>query len=186
MLEIKRQFSDKFEFEILTGGMWVPPNTRSGGNELSNFMKQHAPPMIQTTGAIVSDKFYDLANNSNYTFSSLEASAAQVLVKQIKPEVTFEFASAVQKRFYQEGLQLNKLNTYIPILNDLGVDSSIFEEQWLSEGNLDLTQKEFKRASTMANGFPTLLIQMNGELGKITSGYFPLDAMKNHLTKLIA
>ncbi len=186
MLAIKKEFAEQFEFEILAGGMWIPPHTRSGGSELRNFMKQHVPPMVQTTGAVVSDPFYALANNPKYTFSSLEACTAQVLVKELKPEVTFEFASAVQKAFYQDGSPLNVLSTYQPILTTLGVDTTVFESKWMQDENKTATKNEFNKASTMANGFPTLLIELDGQLGKITSGYFQLEAMRSHLEQFVA
>jgi putative protein-disulfide isomerase len=185
ILEIKRQFASQFDFEILMGGMWLPPNTKSGGDNLSKFMQEHVPPMEKTTGAKVSEAFYQLANNPNYVFSSLEASAASVLVKKLKPEVAFEFASAVQTRFYQEGAPLDQTATYLPILQKLGIDSDQFKTQWLQDDNLRMTKAEFTRAGTLANGFPTLLIEMNGEMGKITAGYFDLEAMSNHLKKLV-
>lgn len=185
MLAIKKEFEGKFEFEIIMGGMRIPPNTQTGGPQLSQFMKEHGPPMEQTTGVKLSDSFYDLANNPEYVFNSLEPCAASVLVKKLKPEVSFEFASEVQKRFYQEGAHLNVLSTYQPILKTLGINETEFENQWLTANNLKATQDEFNSAGTMANGFPTLCIEMNGELGRITSGYFPFEAMRDHLKQLV-
>lgn len=185
MLAIKDEFKNDFELEILMGGMWLPPNTQKGGPGLSKFMADHAPPMEQTTGAKVSTAFYDLANNPEYEFNSLQGCAASVLVKEFKPEVAFEFASAVQKRFYQEGAPLDQLSTYQPILTDLEIDSDAFQQQWMQEQNLKNTQEEFDKARGLAQGFPTLLIEMDGKLGKITSGYFPLDAMQNHLKQFV-
>ena len=185
MLAIKNQFETNFEFELLMGGMWLPPNTQMGGENLSRFMQDHVPPMEQTTGAKISDAFYDLANNSSYEFNSLQGCAASVLVKELKPEIAFEFASAVQKRFYQEGMPLDQFSTYEPILNDLSIDLDAFQSQWLEEENLKNTQAEFEKARGMANGFPTLLMEVDGQIGKVTSGYFPLEAMENHLKQFV-
>ncbi len=185
MLAIKDQFAGQFEFELLMGGMWVPPHTRMGGDDLSKFMEDHAPPMEQTTGATVSKAYYELAKNTNYEFSSLPGSAASVLVKELKPEVVFEFASSVQKRFYQEGMPLDQFNTYQPILINLGIDEKRFEEEWMTEQNLKNAQAEFNTARSLAQGYPTLLIELDGQLGKIASGYFPLDAMQNHLKQFV-
>jgi putative protein-disulfide isomerase len=184
ILAIKNEFSEVFEFELLMGGMWLPPNTQVGGSSLTQFMKEHAPQMEQTTGQKVSDAFYDLANNPNYTFSSLEGCAASVLVKKLKPEVVFEFASGVQKLFYQKGLPLNSMETYKPLLIDLKVDVDQFEYLWLQEANLNETHEEFNKARHLANGYPTLLIDLNNQIGKISAGYFPLEAMQNHLRQL--
>ncbi|MFT4753409.1 MAG: putative protein-disulfide isomerase [Salibacteraceae bacterium] len=185
ILAIKNEFSDKFEFEILMGGMRISPNTQTGGPELSQFMKEHGPPMEQTTGVQLSDAFYALANNPEYVFNSLEPCAASVLVKQLQPTVAFEFASAVQKRFYQEGTKLDQLSTYQPILKELGMDTEKFKWLWMTPENLKATQEEFTRASTLATGFPTFLIEINGEIGKINAGYFQLEAMQNHLKQFV-
>ena len=53
MLAIKEEFAGKFEFEIIMGGMRIPPNTQTGGPQLSQFMKEHGPPIVHRLPSVM-------------------------------------------------------------------------------------------------------------------------------------
>jgi putative protein-disulfide isomerase len=182
--KLHQLFSNTFEFEILVGGMWLAQQAPFGGPELSSYIKTHAPTMSKTTGAIVSEKFYDLARNSNYQFSSLEPSAAITLVKEIAPQESFSFAKKVQEAIFVSGLPLNVLSTYLPILKELNIDSKAFESKWMKDENLDQTYKEFEFVKPLANGFPSLILEQSDSIYMLASGYFDLDQMIQNFQKI--
>lgn len=178
--KLKDQYQDKFEFELLVGGMWLGQNAPKGGGQLSQFLQVHAPRMATTTGTAVGSGYYVLARDSSYIFSSLEPSAAVVAVKQLQPHSVFEFAKKVQELLFLKGQRLDKLDYYIPILNELKISKNDFEKLWLSSNNLEKTKQEFKYASSKANGFPTLLL--NDKI--LSSGYFELEFVAQKLHNL--
>lgn len=182
--ELHQLFSNTFEFEIMVGGMWLAQQALFGGPKLSSYIKTHAPTMSKTTGAIVSEKFYELAGNSNYQFSSLEPSAAIKLVKETAPQVSFSFAKKVQEAIFVTGLPLDVLSTYTPILKELNIDSSVFENKWLKDENLEQTYKEFALVKPLANGFPSLILEQNDSKYMLASGYFNLDQMIQNFQKI--
>lgn len=178
--KLKKQYESKYEFELLVGGMWLGQNAPRGGENLSQFLKVHATRMATTTGAKVGKEYYNLAQDDTYTFSSLEPSAAIIAVKQLQPNLVFEFTKKVQELLILKGQRLDKLDNYLPILNELKVSKNDFKKLWLSKSNLEKMQQEFKYASSKANGFPSLLL--NDEI--LSSGYFDLELVAQKLNNL--
>ncbi|MGB0871262.1 MAG: DsbA family protein [Flavobacteriales bacterium] len=181
---IRKTFDQTFNFELLVGGMWLGNDAPVGGTELSGFLQAHAPRMAKTTGANVGQAYYDLATDSSYAFSSLEPSAAIVLIKTISPENTFAFTKDVQKMLLQDGKRLDKLENYLPILKSLKINEDDFKKAWLSAENIKNTQAEFSKASQLANGFPTLILQTKDGQKVLASGYFDLEQMVQTLKSL--
>lgn len=178
------EFQKKFDFELLVGGMWLGNNAPIGGTELSGFLQAHAPRMVETTGANVGQAYYDLAKDSTYAFSSLEPSAAIVLIKKLSPEHSITFAKEVQKLLFKEGKQLDKVENYLPILKVLNINQGDFKKAWLSEENIKNTKEEFRKAGELANGFPTLILETKEGQKVLASGYFDLNQMTQLLNNL--
>ena len=176
--QLKKQFEDDYEFELLVGGMWLGQNAPKGSVSLSQYIQTHASRMAHTTGAEVGQAYYDLAKDSSYIFSSLEPSAAIVAVKQLKADSVFKFARKIQELLLLEGQRLDQVQNYYPILDELNIPKEEFKNLWLSKDNLEKTQQEFIRASSRTNGFPALLLQDK----TLKSGYFDLESVVKTLS----
>ena len=178
-------FQDRIDIEILVGGMWLPPNAPIGGSQLYDFIKTHAPRMEATTGAQVTPLFYSLTQDSSYTFSSLEPSCAITLIKEMNPSKALSFSSTLQKAIFKDGKRLDQLETYIPILKRLNLDLDFFKAHWLSNTNITNTTTEFNLSNNLVSGFPTLLIDIDGQKKVLASGYFNLTEMTQTIQTLI-
>ena len=181
---LQEEFKELFEIELIAGGMWVGSNAPKGGIHLSQFLKEHTPRLIATTKVGIHQKFFDLAADSTYTFSSLEPCAAIVLVKEIAPEKTILFAKKVQLAIFMEGKPLDELGTYLPIIAEMELDPKFFESHWMGAENLTKTKVEFTVASKLANGFPTLILHKADQTEVLASGYFDLESMISKLKNL--
>ena len=174
---LQEEFKEEFDFELLVGGMWIGQNAPVGGDNLSQFLHNHAPRMATTTGAHVDSSYYELAKDSSYSFSSLEPSAAIQLIKEIAPDKVFLFAKNVQLALFVEGKRLDDRETYMEILETMSIDTSAFGSVWMGADNVAKTRVEFTNASNLANGFPTLVITKEGKTETLASGYFDKKAM---------
>ena len=174
---LQEEFKEEFDFELLVGGMWIGQNAPIGGDNLSQFLHNHAPRMATTTGAHVDSSYYELAKDSSYSFSSLEPSAAIQLIKEIAPDKVFLFAKNVQLALFVEGKRLDDRETYMEIFETMSIDTSAFGSVWMGADNVAKTRVEFTNASNLANGFPTLVITKEGKTETLASGYFDKKAM---------
>lgn len=179
--KLKDEFKDDYEFELVVGGMLVGNNTPRGGQEMHDFLKGLTPRLEATTGVNISDDFFELIQDTSYTFSSLEPCAAIVYVKEKAPHKVFSFAKKLQTIYYTEGEALSNIEVYQPILEELNLPFEDFRNSWLTETNLQKTIAEFRKASTLTRGFPSLHIQIDGQMNQLASGYFQYKAMAKQL-----
>lgn len=182
---LQNTFKNKADFEIVVGGMWLNGQAPVGGEGLSQFIQNHAPRMVETTGADVTEGYYNRVKDTTYAFSSLEPSAAIVWVKKHYSDKTVIFSSAVQKALFKDGLRLDDSTVYENILKEMGIETLAFHKDWMSEENLKQTYAEFERASKLANGFPTFILQNNDKQEVLASGYFDLNRMETLLKDVL-
>lgn len=179
------KYQSQLPFELLVGGMWVGKFSEQGGPKLLKFIKGHTPDIVKRTGAKITQNYYDAAKDTSYTFSSLEPSAAIVLVKELKPEITFEFVYLVQKAIFVDGKRMEEYATYEPILKHFNLDTKVFKTRWLSQNNIDKTMKEFEEAKAISYGYPSLFIARNGKTNVIAAGEFDVEEISQIIDKLL-
>ncbi len=182
---IYENFNHTIPLEIITGGMWLGNNAPRGGAQFENFIKTHSPRMEQVTGANVSPKFYELTKDTSYVFGSYEACLAINAVKKIAPSQTYYFSKKVQEAQFVDGKKYDDINTYTSILSQLSIPKKEFIEYWTSEENKNQTQKDFQFAGQYANGFPSLLIENNGEIQALQNGFFQAMPMIQKIHELL-
>ena len=177
-------FKDQYDFKLLVGGMWIGENAPRGGAQFSNFIRSNGPQMEARTQMPLTNAFYNLCEDSTYTFSSIPSGCAIILAKKIASDKVFSFAKAVQKAQFHDGNRLDVIETYLPILEALKIDVDKFSNEWMSSNNQETTIQEFKQAQQYASGFPTLLQQEGEEVQVLTSGYFDFESVETYLKKL--
>ena len=178
-------FKDKYNIDFVVGGMWLGQNAPKGGKGLAEFIEKDGARVSKKTGASIGKAYYSLTKDRSYTFSSLEPCAAIVLVKELNPEKAFLFAKNIQELLFIEGQKLHELSSYEPLLKALDIEINTFGKNWLSKDNLDKTRAEFKRASLLVNGFPTLVLQDSENETIIASGYFEKEAIIKELNDML-
>ncbi|WP_109301048.1 DsbA family protein [Aquimarina sp. AU474] len=183
---IYNTFKNDFDFEFLNGGMWVGQDAPRGGRQISDYINARAPRLTAITGRDIDPAFFGLIADPSQVLSSLEPSAAIVLIKELNPEHTFTFAKEVQNALFKEAKPLDILDTYIPILEKLAIDQTQFTNRWMQDDNLTKTHKEFQIARGMANGFPTFILEQGDKKTVLASGYFDVQAMKDHISGIKA
>jgi putative protein-disulfide isomerase len=184
MLELHKAFHDKFDFEVLNGGMWIGPNAPKAGKEISNYIIPQLPRLTSLTGVTFSDSFKTLIQDSDYTLSSLEPCAAHLIFKEIHPDKALVTAKDIQSLLFVEGKPLNVLDSYLPLLEKYHISLETFAQQWLSEENITKLADEFKRSSSLAKGYPTFILDDGKEQYSLANGYFELEPMKKLLHKI--
>ncbi len=185
------KYREKVSIEIIAGGMWLGESAPQGGEGLAQFIQTHGPRMEATTQTKLGDAFHQLTANSSYTFSSLEPSAALVLVNELAPEKAVQFCSLMLESIFIHGARPDQLESYQTVLAQLAIDTEQFALEWLQAENIAKTQAQFAVAKKLANGYPTLLLQQpNSTTGEqrysaIASGYFNLPQVTDKIAKML-
>ncbi len=185
------QYRDKLSIEIIAGGMWLGDSAPQGGDGLYQFIQTHGSRMEEATNTKLGEAFHQLTADSSYTFSSLEPSAALVLVNELAPEKTAQFCKLMLENIFITGARPDRLLSYQGILEQLEINFSEFSAQWMQAENVAKTQAQFMAAKSLASGYPTLLLQqLNSNAVDyrntvIATGYFNLQQVTDKLAKII-
>jgi len=183
--KIMSRFSERLHFELMSGGLAIsdPPEKISDGYA---YLYNLIPDIEKITGRTFGDPFKILLEEGSYLYNSEPPSVAQTVMKQMQPQLAFDFSKKMQSAFFKSGANLNKWDTYEQLLKDYEIDKSQFKKHFSSSEYRHKTYDEFARSRKCgANGFPALILKLGDEYGIITKGYRPFDTIESHLHYLL-
>ncbi len=183
---VESSLKGNIDVDLKVAGMWLGDEAPKGGSDYFGSITQHFPGMIAKTGAIIGAAYFDLASDPSYTFSSLEPAAAIILVREMDPKKTVVFAKNVEHALFMEGKHLDKLDTYLPILNKLNIDVQVFKKNWMSADNISKTKADFEIAKTFATTYPSLILQQGTKKQVIGVGYFTKEEIMPKIKAALA
>lgn len=112
--------------DLRLGGL-VMGNRIRPYRDLRGYIEGAAARLETTTGRRPSDRFFEhiLDAPPSVLASSLPPSIAILAVRDADPDRAIDFAHAVQVAHFEEGADLNEPETYLPILDRLGLDVTL-------------------------------------------------------------
>lgn len=185
MEKLAERFKDKLDIRVIPGGLAIGENAQSireGYSYIIGALKQ----VEDTTGVEFGQNFKLLAEEGSYIYDSMPSCKAQTVINNTAPELSLNFAGKLQHAIFVDGKNLNQPDTFVDLLKNSGVDTDKFIEQFESEDTHKQTMQQFEWCRTMgASGFPTLLLEINDEVGLMSKGYRPYDTLESHLHHLL-
>ena len=176
------ELENKVEFEIIMGGL-RPYNTEKM-TELKSFLTHHWEEVHNRSGQEFS---YEILDRADIAYDTEPPSRAVVVMKQLQPDKAMSFFKRLQVAFYKENKNMNSLSSYIPLLEDFGVDEEAFKLHFESDYVKQQTKEEFMLAGQMGvRGFPTLLLKKGEDLYEVCNGYTESKNIINRVNKIMA
>jgi len=177
---VKDTFNE-LEFELILGGL--RPYSKEKMSDLSEFLRHHWEEIAEKTGQKFS---YELLEQDDFVYDTEPASRAVVCAQQQNEEVTMPFYKAVQEAFYRDNKSTHDINTYLTIAKTFDLDTDLFEFSYSEDETLKATRDNFLKAQEMGvRGFPTLMLEKDGELHLISNGYQSADVIIKKIRKII-
>ncbi len=183
--KLYEKVGDYVQLEIVTAGMWVDGTASAGGQRMLDYMKEHTPRVQKQTGIKFSKAFFTLVGQKDYVLTSLPASRALVAVKKIDDRKSYQMLKEIYKAQFVKGLRINDPKILYSLAEKCEIDLDIFSYEMKSHENLKQTQAEFKRAKSLANGYPTLIVQSHGASVLLSNGAFRFENVYQKLVKYI-
>jgi putative protein-disulfide isomerase len=164
------------ELEIVMGGL-RPHGTESMAS-LKDFLKEHWEEIHERTGMPFKYGILD----EEMMYNTEPACRAVVVFSQMMPNKTMDFFKSIQQSFYRDNRSPHKIETYLHLLDQFGADKEEFKNKFESADGLLDTNIHFKRAESLGvRSFPTLLIELNGELMVLARGYTTAENLEKTL-----
>jgi putative protein-disulfide isomerase len=185
MRKLAERFKDQLTIRVVPGGLAIDENAQPISEGYKN-LRSSLEMIKNKTGATFGEPFVQLVDEGSYIYDSTPGCKAQNTVNRLAPGQSLSFAEALQNAFFREGKNLNKLETFLSILEDFPVDSAEFEAVYTSDEIEKITRDRFEWVQqNNASAFPALLLEIGNETGLMSKGYRPYDTLESHLHHLI-
>lgn len=121
-----------------------------------------------------------------FHYDTEPSSRALAVIQTVMPERDFEFLSLMQTAFYVKGKDITNGAVLAGLAERIGVDKSVFGEQFNSEAMKQKTIRGFQCSRQLGvQGFPTLLTMENGSVNVITRGFQSFENLKVSIDGLL-
>jgi len=178
-------FKDQFEFEIISGGLIIGDRIGPYG-DFADYILNAIPNLEATTGVTVGDVYKQQLREDKKIQSSIPPAIAIAIIKQKHPYVAFEFAHKIQKANFLHGKDLNNIDVYLELLQEMDLSIPDFQELFESDENEKIAKKEFNQVAQLGvRGFPAVLVKHKGEYTAISRGYLDYKSLIKNFNTLI-
>ena len=186
--KIDTTFADKFDIEVLSGGMILPEkpaHIRISANYIANAYKS----VEEHTGIMFGkDYLWHILNpeDSDWYPNSEKPAIAMCIFKEFYPHRAIEFAADLQYALYRDGRDLTDDEAYLHLLEKYSIQPAIFYEKLQSDLYKEMAYEEFALVKQLqVTGFPAVLVQTGVlKYQMIARGYTDYDTLKERIEVL--
>ncbi len=182
------QFHEKYKkslaFEVVSGGM-ITGNRIGPIGEVAPYISWAYKDVEKACNVKFGNDFLNKTlKNGTAIFTSIPPSIALSVFKKLQPENSVQFASALQKAIYFDGIEPKNYEAYGKIAKEFGLDSADFVLQMSDSINIKSAETDFKKSNDLGvSGFPTVFLEIGGVYHKVASGFVPFEVLEgNFLT----
>jgi len=176
------------QINIVVGGLRAY-NTKPMDEELKATLLSHWQHVAEKTGLPFS---HDALSREDFLYDTEPACRAVVTARTLAPASALAVFDAIQHAFYVEGRDVTQADVLAAVastaLNAAGcaVDTASFLANWNSAAMRDATHQDFVQARHWGiSGFPTLVLERDGQLDLVTSGYVSVPVLVDLLQQLV-
>lgn len=175
---------NRLDFTVTVGGL------RAGGGDEWNttfktFLRHEWEQIQRTTGQPFG---FSLLERSDFNYDTEPACRAVVTASNLllnQPDrynTVLTFFSDIQQKFYVDGFDPKEVEFYADLCQKVGIRYEDFRAEFLSSQAIQATLQQFALIRRWGvRGFPSILLEQNGETSLLASGYISYDALITRL-----
>ena len=173
---VKDHFQGQLPMRVLMGGL-RPGTTEPMGDGMKADISGHWKHVQQATGQPFDLTFFD---REGFVYDTEPASRAVVAVRNMEPDLVFEFLKKVQEAFYAMNRDVTDPDVLAAIAEESGLNREAFRVEIDTEETIKETWMDFETSRRLGvTGFPTLLAGSDdGSYEVITAGFRPWVEVK--------
>ena len=170
---IHEKHKDKYDFEIIPGGMWIGDEVKTMDTHLGEFIKTSNVRVEALTGIHFGEDFNkNVLGSSHRILDSLLGARAVVLFQKLNRDMCFDFVKRIQKAFFINGEDMNDISVYSKIAESFGISREDFEKKILSQELREETFEYFNIKEKLGvQSFPTVILEKDNKRTIIAQGY---------------
>jgi putative protein-disulfide isomerase len=184
--QVAEQYKQQFQVEVISGGMVL--NDRVGPlREIAPYIRDAYKRVEEMTGVTFGPKYLeDLLGPGDAILNSWPASLAMTVFKSYAPQHSVEYASALQKAIYFDGISSEDLSYFGQLAVQFGIDPAAFMLKTQDESYHYATKQDFQLASDMqVTGFPAVILFHKEEYFLLAKGYTDLKTLTERIDRVL-
>lgn len=169
---LRQEFDRQLDFLVLSGGM-VRGDNVALVSSMYDFLKKASEEVENATGVSFGSGFLEgLLEDPDAILNSEPAALAMATFRLEKKEQAVDFAAAIQKAIYFDGMHTDNMDGFAHIAERFGISKDWFDKTITDPEVLQIVENEFNMIAKMGvKGFPTLLLRKGEEMEVISRGY---------------
>lgn len=180
---IKDAYAEQMKIALMLGGLrpgTIEPMTPQSRAEILH----HWQDVHRMTGQPFA---FEGALPEGFVYDTEPPCRAVIAVAAIDAETTFDYFKTVQAAFYAHGRDVTRPETLAALAWEQDIDGDLFLERFDSEDVRQLTRRHFEiTRQTGVRGFPTVVLQNDGDGTLLTNGYRPFAELQPQIDKWLA
>lgn len=190
MKKISAEYKDRFQFDVLSGGMMLSDNP-APISAIAGFISKAYRTVEERTGITFGEDFLWHIKNpdqSDWFPNSEKPAIAMCIFKEMFPERQVEFASDLQYALNYEGRDLVDDEAYRHLLEKYSIDAESFYAKLHSPEYKEKAHYEFAMVKQLqVTGFPAVLAQVSdSKFYLLARGYTDYETLQQRFENLLA
>lgn len=182
---LHHEWKDLVEFEVISGGMVLSDRVGPVRN-FAHIIQGSRARLEETTGVRFGEAFWTKLEQGDMVMSSLKPSIALAVSRDLAPGRSVEFAAALQKAIYVDGLEPDETEAYRPMATSFGLDAEEFIKRMGFPHYEMVANKDFAQSAKWGiQGFPSVVVFHQDQGYLIARGYLPFDALDKTLREIL-
>lgn len=172
MEDVAAQYAERFHFQVVSGGMITGNRQGIISPEFSQYILSTVPRLEQMTGVKFGEVYLSRLRDGSCYASSERPSRALAIFREKQPDKAIEFANAMQRALFLDGMSLEDDATYQSLCAHFEVDADAFLLQLDSQGARAAAERDFARAQSLGvSGYPAVVGLKDGKSVMLANGY---------------
>lgn len=189
MTSLYEEYKDRFDFEVLSGGM-IPKESAQHIGVMASYIDGAYLRVEEMTGVkFGEDYLWHIKNpdKSDWFPHSEKPAIALAIYRDYHPDDAVLFAADLQYALHYEGRDLTDDEAYRHLLEKYNIPAEEFYEKLHSEVYLDKARHDFSLVKQLqVTGFPAVLLQVDElKFYLLGRGYTDHDTMKQRFDQVI-
>jgi putative protein-disulfide isomerase len=190
MKRFNEEYKDKYEFEVLSGGMIFEESPRHIG-AIASYIQSAYKGVEERTGIKFGEDFlWHIFNpdKSDWFPESTKPAIALCIFKEYLPGLSVQIASDIQYALNFEGRDLTDNEAYRHLVLKYQIPEDEFYSKLISEEYREKAYYEFALVKQLhVTGFPTVLVQVSeSKFYLLAQGYTDYETIEERLKKIEA